>query len=59
MKNIVEAVVGPKDIQFTLKQYWNSFYQQQKNNISDNHHLVSELMKIFAFARVVNTKNPK
>ena len=40
VKNIAEAIGDPKDIQFTLKQYWNNLPTAEEEHF--NHPLVLE-----------------
>ena len=36
VKNIAEAIDDPKDIQFTLKQYWNNLPTAEKEHFSQS-----------------------
>ena len=51
VKNIAEAIDNPKDIQFTLKQYWNNLPTAEKEHFSQSSPTI-RVNETFCFCKI-------
>ena len=58
VKNIAEIIDGPKDGQFTLKQYWNNLPSAEKEHFSQSSSSVRE-NETFSFCKIRKHKKLK
>ena len=58
VKNIAEAIDDPKDIQFTLKQYWNNLPAAEKEHFSQSSPSIS-VNETFCFCKSRKHKKSK